>query len=131
MSDIPKDLHYTQSHEWVADNGDGTLTVGITEHAQSSLGDLVFVELPEVGDQYAAEDTVATLESVKAASDLYAPVDGEIVEINEALADAPEQINEDPYGQGWLFKLSVDDPAALDGLLDADGYAAVVEADED
>src|SRR5690625_3693822 len=131
MSDIPKDLHYTQSHEWVADNGDGTLTVGITEHAQSSLGDLVFVELPEVGDQYAAEDTVATLESVKAASDLYAPVAGEIVEINEVLADAPEQINEDPYGQGWLFKLSVDDPAALDGLLDADGYAAVVEADED
>lgn len=131
MSDIPKDLHYTKSHEWVADNGDGTITVGITEHAQSALGDLVFVELPETGDQYAAEDTVATLESVKAASDLYAPVDGEIVEINEALADAPEQINEDPYGQGWLFKLSVDDPAALDGLLDADGYAAVVEADED
>lgn len=129
MSNIPNDLSYTKDHEWIADNGDGTITVGITEHAQESLGDLVFVELPEVGDKVSRGDTVSVVESVKAASDIYAPVDGEIIDVNEDLADAPEQVNDDPFGEGWLFKLSVDDKEQLDDLIDADAYAKVAEED--
>lgn len=126
MSSTPDDLKYTKEHEWVRDNGDGTVSVGITDHAQDSLGDLVFVELPEVGSQVASGDACAVVESVKAASDIYSPVDGEIVEANEALGDAPETINEDAYGGGWIFKLRLSNAGQLDGLLDATGYEAVV-----
>jgi len=131
MSDIPKDLSYTKTHEWIGNDGDGTITVGITDYAQSSLGDLVFVELPETGTKVSAGDAVAVVESVKAASDIYAPVDGEIAEINEELADSPERVNEDAFGQGWLFKISIEDESALDDLLDADAYKAIVEDEQD
>jgi glycine cleavage system H protein len=125
MSKIPAELRYSPSHEWVQDNGDGTVTVGITDHAQEALGDLVFVELPEVGRTLAAEETCAVVESVKAASDIYSPLAGEVVEANTALTDAPETVNEDPYDGGWIFKLRLADAASLKSLLDADGYAAV------
>jgi len=126
MSDTPTDLRYAKSHEWVRDEGDGTATVGITGHAQEMLGDLVFVELPEVGDQLKAGDDCAVVESVKAASDVYSPVSGEVVAVNEALEEAPEIINEDAFGEGWLFKVRLADPAELDGLLDAPGYDAML-----
>ncbi len=122
MSQIPDDLHYTPSHEWVRDNGDGTVTVGITDHAQALLGDLVFVELPEVGRQIDAGAPCAVVESVKAASDVYAPFAGEVVAVNGELADAPELVNSDPYRAGWLFKLR----GASADLLDAAGYAAEI-----
>lgn len=131
MSDIPNELSYTKTHEWVSNEGEGTITVGITEYAQSSLGDLVFVELPAVGDKFGAGDAVAVVESVKAASDIYAPVDGEVVEVNEALADSPERVNEDPFGTGWLFKMSLAEDERLEGLIDAEAYGALVEAEED
>ena len=127
MSEVPAELKYSKSHEWVQDNGDGTVTVGITDHAQEALGDLVFVELPEVGRQVAAEEACAVVESVKAASDIYAPLAGEIVDANEILADAPETINQGPYGDGWIFKLRLTDPDELAELLDADAYQAVVD----
>lgn len=130
MSNVPADLKYTDSHEWVQDNGDGTATVGITDHAQDALGDLVFVELPEMGKQFAAKDACAVVESVKAASDIYCPVSGEIVEVNEVLDGAPETINSDPYGEGWIFRVSLTDPEELDGLLDASGYESVLEDEE-
>jgi len=130
MSNVPADLKYTDSHEWIQDNGDGTATVGITDHAQEALGDLVFVELPEMGKQLAAKDACAVVESVKAASDIYSPVSGEVVEVNEALDGAPETINSDAYGEGWIFRISLSDAAELEGLLDAAGYEAVLE-DED
>ncbi len=123
MSEIPADLKYSKSHEWVKDNGDGTVTVGITDHAQELLGDLVFVELPEVGQSYGTDDAVGVVESVKAASDVYAPLSGEIVEVNSALEDSPELVNQDPYGEGWLFRMNLDDESALDELLDADAYS--------
>ena len=129
MSDIPADLKYAKSHEWVRVEGD-TAIVGITDHAQDQLGDMVYVELPEVGSQYAAGDACAVVESVKAASDVYAPVSGEVVEVNEALADSPELVNQDAYGDGWIMRLRLSDPAELDGLMDADGYAAYVESEE-
>ncbi len=127
MSNIPSDLKYTKSHEWVSDNENGTITVGITDHAQELLGDLVFVELPEVGKELDAEEACAVVESVKAASDIYAPVAGEVTEVNEALEDQPELINSDPYGEGWLFKMKVADPDSLESLLSADEYAAEAE----
>ena len=123
MSNIPSDLKYTKSHEWVRDNGDGTVTVGITEHAQELLGDLVFVELPELDEEYGAEDSCAVIESVKAASDMYCPVTGTIIEVNENLDDAPELINSDAYGDGWIFTMSVASTDDLASLLDADSYA--------
>ena len=126
MSHIPADLRYARTHEWVRDEGNGRVTIGITEHAQQSLGDLVFVELPGEQGNVQAGDTCAVVESVKAASDIYAPVDGEVVAVNEALADAPEQVNQDPYGEGWLFVMQATDPGELGELLDADGYAEVV-----
>ncbi len=129
MSDIPAELKYTRSHEWVRDNGDGTVTVGITQHAQELLGDLVFVEPPEVGSSYAAAEACAVVESVKAASDVYTPVAGEIIEGNNALADAPEQVNQDAYGEGWLFKLKLANADDLGNLMDADSYTAQVEAE--
>lgn len=122
MSDIPSELRYTQSHEWVQVNDENTITVGITDHAQELLGDLVFIELPSVGDELAAEDACVVVESVKAASDVYAPVAGEVVAVNTALDDAPELVNSDPYGEGWLFKLKVADSSVVESLLDADAY---------
>jgi glycine cleavage system H protein len=122
MSNIPSELRYAASHEWVRPEGDGTYTVGISEHAQELLGDMVFVELPDVGDTVAAGDDVAVAESVKAASDVYAPIGGEIVAINEELEDSPELVNSDPYGDGWLFRIKADDDSEFNELLDAEGY---------
>lgn len=125
----PDTLRYARSHEWVSAPEEGVVTVGISDFAQDQLGDVVFVELPEVGRQVTAGEALAVVESVKTASDIYAPLAGEVVAVNEALEDAPEAINEAPYEGGWLFKLRVDDAAAWDGLLDAAGYEAVAEAD--
>ncbi|MGJ7456848.1 glycine cleavage system protein GcvH [Halomonas sp. RA08-2] len=130
MSSIPANLRYADSHEWVLDNGDGTVTVGISDHAQEALGDVVFVELPEVGRTLALKEEFGVIESVKAASDLYAPVAGEVIAVNEALEDAPETVNEAPYEGGWIMKVRLDDSAQLDDLLDADGYAAVAQSDD-
>ena len=130
MSDQPTDLRFAKSHEWVRDEGDGTATVGITDHAQELLGDLVFVDPPAVGDTVEPGGDCAVVESVKAASDVYSPVSGEITAINKALQDAPETINEDAFGEGWIFKVKMSDPAELDGLLDAAGYTAML-AQED
>jgi glycine cleavage system H protein len=118
---IPTDLKYTESHEWVRAEVDGTLTVGITEYAQDALGDIVFVELPTVGKSYTAGDDAAVVESVKAASDIYAPVSGTVTAVNDAVAAGPESINADAYS-AWLFKLKPSDPNAINGLLDADTY---------
>lgn len=127
MSNLPADLKYVSSHEWIRLEDDGTVTVGITEFAQEQLGDVVFVELPEVGLEVAVEQEIAVVESVKAASDIYAPVSGKVIAINEAIVDAPELVNEDPYGKAWFFKLELADASQLDDLLDADAYAAVCE----
>jgi len=129
MSNVPADLRYTKSHEWLRKNDDGSLTVGISDHAQEQLGDLVFVDLPEAGTAYITGADCCVIESVKAASDVYSPVAGTVVEVNAALADTPELINSDPYGDGWLFRLQPDDATAIDTLLDADGYQAVVDAE--
>lgn len=118
---IPADLKYTESHEWVRAEEDGTLTVGITEFAQDALGDIVFVELPKVGKSLTAGDDAAVVESVKAASDIYAPVSGEVIAVNDAVADAPDSINADAYS-AWLFKIKPSDAGAINGLLDAAGY---------
>lgn len=126
MSNIPADLKYVDSHEWLRPEADGTVTVGITEHAQELLGDIVFVELPEVGCALAADEQAGVVESVKAASDVYAPIAGEVVAVNEALVDAPEAANSDPYGEGWFFKIKPDNAADLDGLLTAEQYAAEI-----
>lgn len=129
MSNIPANLRYTDSHEWILDNGDGTVSIGITDHAQEALGDVVFVELPEVGRALDKGEEFGVIESVKAASDLYAPLDGEVVAINEALEDAPETVNSSPYEDGWLLTLKPSDSDALDDLLDAEAYAAIVDAE--
>lgn len=129
MSAIPTNLKYAASHEWARDEGDGTVTVGISDHAQDSLGDVVYVELPEIGATVSAGEEAGVVESVKAASDIYTPVSGEVVAINEALEDAPETINGSPYDDGWFFKVKMSDPAELEGLLSAEAYGAV--ADED
>ncbi|NRA43284.1 MAG: glycine cleavage system protein GcvH [Pseudomonadales bacterium] len=128
MSNLPNELKYASSHEWARVEGD-IVVVGITDHAQDALGDVVYVELPEIGDTINAGDEAGVVESVKAASDIYAPVTGEVVAINEDLEDAPETINGDPYNDGWFFKLKLSDLAELDDLLDADGYSASL-ADE-
>ncbi|MDE2272042.1 MAG: glycine cleavage system protein GcvH [Xanthomonadaceae bacterium] len=130
MSEIPGDLKFQKSHEWVRVEDGGRARVGISDHAQGLLGDLVYVELPKVGDRVEAGAGCAVVESVKAASDVYAPVSGEVVEVNEALVDKPETINEDAYGDGWLFAIRLDDPDELDALLGADDYAELVENDE-
>jgi len=129
MSNIPDDLKYTQSHEWIRDEGDGIVSIGITDHAQELLGDLVFVELPELDTELNAGDECAVVESVKAASDVYSPLDGKLVEANQDLADAPEAINDAPY-DNWIFKLRLSNPAQLDKLLDAAAYAALVAAED-
>ncbi len=125
MSDMPNNLRYAESHEWARLEADGTVTVGITDHAQDALGDVVFVELPEVGSQLAAGQQAGVVESVKAASDIYAPVAGEVIAVNAAIVDAPETVNAVPYGDGWFFRLKPANPADLEQLLDAAGYAAV------
>lgn len=128
MQELPGDLKFMKSHEWARVEDRGTVTVGISEHAQEQLGDIVFVELPNVGDRVTAGNSCAVVESVKAASDLYAPVSGEVVAVNEALADKPEAINEDPYGEGWLFEIRADNLAEdMDALLDPDAYAESIE----
>lgn len=129
MSNIPSELKYATSHEWVRNEGDGIVTVGITEHAQELLGDMVFVELPEVGESVSTGDDVAVAESVKAASDIYAPVSGEIVEVNEELEDSPELVNSDAFGDGWMFKIKLEDEGELDSLLDAEGYENSIDED--
>lgn len=123
---IPADLKYTREHEWVKDNGDGTVTIGITEFAQSELGDIVFVELEPEGTEVDKDDTFGTVEAVKTVSDLYAPLDGEIVEINEQLEDEPEIVNDDPYGDGWMIKFKISDASQLDELLSAEEYEDVI-----
>lgn len=128
MSNIPADLRYANSHEWARQENDGTVTVGISDHAQDALGDVVFVELPEVGKQLTAGQEAGVVESVKAASDIYAPVSGEVVAINEALTDSPELVNSDPYGS-WFFKLKPSDAGELDKLLDAAAYQAACEVE--
>lgn len=125
---IPADLKYTKSHEWVRLETDGTVSVGITHHAQDLLGDMVFVENPTVGRQLKQNEECAVVESVKAASDVYAPIAGEVVAANDAVESAPESLNKDPYGH-WMFRLRPADPAQLDGLLDAAGYQALVESE--
>ena len=128
MSDIPSDLRYAASHEWDRLETDGSVTVGISDHAQEALGDVVFVELPEVGQQLTAGQQAGVVESVKAASDIYAPISGEVVAINEQLTDSPEMVNGEPYGS-WFFRLQPNDAAELDKLLDAEGYKASCDAD--
>ncbi len=130
MSNIPSDLKYLSSHEWARLEDDGeTVTVGITDHAQEMLGDVVFVELPEVGAELAAGDEAGVVESVKAASDIYCPVGGEVIEVNEALEENPELVNTDPYNDGWFFKVRINDKAELQTLLDAEDYEEVCESE--
>lgn len=130
MSEIPGDLKFLKSHEWARVEDGGQVTVGISEHAQSLLGDLVYVELPAVGDTVTLGNAAAVVESVKAASDVYSPVSGTVVAVNEALGDKPETINEDAYGEGWIFTVAIDDADQLNELLSPDDYAALIEDDE-
>ena len=130
MSEFPTELRYAASHEWARLEEDGTVTVGISDHAQEALGDVVYVEHPEIGQQVSAQQEAGVVESVKAASDIYAPITGTIVAINEALEDAPELVNQDPYGDGWFFRIEPDDVSDLEELLDAEAYAEVCEADD-
>ncbi|MEJ2503709.1 MAG: glycine cleavage system protein GcvH [Gemmatimonadota bacterium] len=128
MAELPADLLYTEEHEYLAKTGeDAVYTVGITDYAQGELGDIVFVELPAAGDSFDKGDTFGTVEAVKAVSDLYMPVGGEIVAVNEDLNDDPSKVNTDPYGEGWMVRIRVTDPAQLDGLLDAEAYAGQIE----
>lgn len=129
MSDIPGDLKFLKSHEWVRVEGNGRAVIGISDHAQGLLGDLVYVELPNIGDTVEAGNACAVVESVKAASDVYAPVSGKVLEVNEALADKPETINEDAYGDGWLFVVEVSDAEQLNELLGPDEYAELLESE--
>ncbi|WP_461535630.1 glycine cleavage system protein GcvH [Spongorhabdus nitratireducens] len=129
MSSIPSELRYASSHEWVQVEEGGVVAIGITDHAQQLLGDVVFVELPEVGTALSTGDEVGVVESVKAASDIYAPVSGEVVAVNEELDEAPETVNSAPYTDGWIFKLKLSDESELESLLDADGYSGVVESE--
>jgi len=127
MSEVQQGLKYARSHEWIRDEGDGMVTIGITDHAQELLGDMVFIELPEVDAELDTEEECAVVESVKAASDVYAPIAGTVTKVNEAVVDAPELANQDPYGDGWLFKLKMVDQAEYDALLDPDEYSELVE----
>ncbi len=131
MKEIPGDLLFLKSHEWARAEDNGTVTVGISDHAQGLLGDLVYVELPNVGDTVQAGNAAAVVESVKAASDVYSPVTGTIVAVNESLPDKPETINEDAYGDGWIFVVKLDNREELEELLDPDAYAELLENEED
>ena len=130
MSELRAELRYASTHEWVRLEDDGTAYVGITDHAQDAMGDLVYVELPEVGQQLQATDEAGVVESVKAASDIYAPVSGEIVGINEALEETPELVNQDPYGDGWLFRIRLDNKDELEQLLSADDYREKLDSED-
>jgi glycine cleavage system H protein len=130
MSDTPSECKYVATHEWARLEEDGTVAVGISDHAQNALGDVVYVELPEDGQQVSAGEEAGVVESVKAASDIYAPVTGVVVAVNEALDDEPEKVNQDPYGEGWFFKLQPNDVGELDELLDAEAYQEVCEEEE-
>ncbi len=130
MSNAPKELRYTREHEWLRDEGNGEFTVGITEHAQETLGDMVFVDLPNVGDVVSAGDDCSVVESVKAASDIYAPISGEIIAVNDALSDSPELVNESPYQEGWIFRIKMTDDSQLADLIDAQGYLSMIAAEE-
>lgn len=121
----PTDLKYTRNHEWIRDNGDGTATIGVTNFAQSELGDIVFVELEMPGFEFEKDDEFGTIEAVKTVSELYAPASGEIVEINDQLEAEPELVNDDPYGDGWMVKISLKDPSELDDLMDAEAYSEI------
>jgi len=125
MSEIPSELRFRESHEWVRDEGNGTAVIGISDHAQAALGDMVYIELPEPGMSYDQGEACAVVESVKAASDVYAPVSGEVIEANGALEDTPELVNTDPYVEGWLFKVQLSDPDEIAGLLDAEAYGSL------
>jgi glycine cleavage system H protein len=127
--DFPKELRYTKEHEWIRDEG-GTATVGVTDYAQEKLGDVVFVEMPETGVSIQAGDTFGVVESVKAASDIYCPVGGEVIEINHALEEHPEYVNQSPYGDGWIIKVKVTDSSSMNDLMDAEQYQAFVEQEE-
>lgn len=127
MSEFPADLHYTAEHEWVQERGDGVVRVGITAYAAEALGDVVYISLPAVGDAVAAGDSCGEIESTKSVSDLYAPADGEIVAINEALDATPELVNTDAYGEGWMYDLKLTDPSVTGGMLNAEGYAAILD----
>ncbi|ETN93450.1 Glycine cleavage system H protein [Gammaproteobacteria bacterium MOLA455] len=127
MSEVPAELKYASSHEWARLESDGSVVVGITDHAQDALGDVVYIELPEVGAHIDAGSEVAVIESVKAASDIYSPVTGDVTEINPALEDEPESVNSSPYGDGWLFRVMPTDTASMGDLMDAETYAASVE----
>lgn len=131
MSHIPEELRYATTHEWARMEDDGHVYVGISDHAQDSLGDLVFVEQPEVGDTLTVGEECGVVESVKAASDIYAPMSGEVVAINEELEDSPELVNQDPYGDGWIYKLKPSNKAEWDELLSADDYATTLEEDDE
>jgi len=128
MSDIPGELKYTKSHEWVRINDDGSATIGITDHAQDLMGDMVYIELPEVGDTLETGKECAVVESVKAASDVYAPLDGEILEVNETISESPELINQDPYEDGWMFRLQLAGSEGLGVLLDAKAYEEIINS---
>jgi glycine cleavage system H protein len=130
MSEIPGDLKFNKSHEWARIEDDGIVRVGISDHAQEQLGDLVYVELPEIGARVEAGNAAAVLESVKAASDIYSPVSGEVVEVNELLSDKPETINADAFGEGWIFAVKISDRSELDALLDAKAYEELIEHDD-
>jgi glycine cleavage system H protein len=123
----PEDLKYTEEHEWVSNTGNNTVRIGITDYAQDQLGEVVFVQLPEVGQQVDAGSPAGEVESTKSVSEIFAPLSGEVTAINDALDDTPELINSDPYGEGWIFEMTIADPEALDELLDAEGYDAVVD----
>ena len=129
MSNIPVNLKYSRTHEWVCLNDDGTVTVGISDNAQEQLGDMVFVEVPEVGQNVGATEACAVVESVKAASDVYAPVSGEITAVNEVLTDTPETVNQDAYGAGWIFRIQPADMAELDTLMDAETYESFIASE--
>ena len=129
MSNVPVELKYAKTHEYVRTNDDGSVTVGISDSAQDQLGDMVFIELPEVGQTVAAEEACAVVESVKAASDVYAPVGGEVVEVNEALVDSPETVNQDAFGEGWIFRLQPADVGEMASLMDGEAYETFLESD--
>lgn len=130
MSEVPVELGYAATHEWAKQDEEGLIVIGISDHAQDALGDIVYVELPEVGQQIVAGEEAGVVESVKAASDIYAPVSGAVAEINDVLEDSPETVNQDPYGDGWFFKLKVTDERELDDLLDAEAYQELCESED-
>jgi glycine cleavage system H protein len=130
MSEFPQELKYASSHEWARLEEDGTVTVGVSDHAQQALGDVVYVEHPEPGQQVSAGEEAGVVESVKAASDIFAPISGSVIAVNSTLDDTPETVNQDPYGDGWFFKVQPDDITELEDLLDAEGYAEACEEDD-